>query len=134
MTPRALIYLGAASFLLGGAFLYVKKLEQEQNPPSRQISTSATEVAPESRITVAIRNGSLEGEPVQLQTTVGQPVGLRVLIDQDDEIHLHGIDLTFKLSANQPNLLNLVANQPGAFDLELHGLPITIGVLEVYPE
>lgn len=134
MTPRALIYLGAASLLLGGTFLYLKQIEREQEQAMPESTLSQPVKIPESFTQVRVKNGSLVGEAVRLQTTLGEPIGLEVLIDQDDEIHLHGIDLTFELKANQTNQLTLEAQQTGAFEIELHGLPVTLGVLEVYPK
>lgn len=63
----------------------------------------------------------------------GTPVTISVLSDSADELHLHGYDLHIEVPANTEATLQLVADQAGRFEMELHDSEVMLGVLEVMP-
>ncbi|NJM31970.1 MAG: hypothetical protein HC848_02590 [Limnobacter sp.] len=132
MNKRALVYLGAASLLLAGAFLYLRGKEDWQTE-GRQVVESAIESGSPELPLAVVEAGTLVTEPLRLKTTAGMVVKLLVQSDSNDELHVHGIDLRFPVVADQMNTITFTPNQSGSFELELHDNPVLLGVLEVYP-
>lgn len=129
MNIRALSYLIAFSIALGVAFVYLKAKDSEQ-PAKHDVVVAETPVV----FKVSVIDGVLQSPPLRIQTTVATPVVLEVTIDHADEIHIHGIDLTYPLDAGKTNQITLISEKSGSFELELHEQPVTLGVLEVYPQ
>lgn len=71
--------------------------------------------------------------PAVLRAQVGDQLELTVVSARDDELHLHGYDLTLALQAGQPGTLQFPATHAGRFEIELHRGHAAIGVLEVQP-
>lgn len=130
MNARALSYLIAFSLTLGATFLYVKTKDSAQPPAS---SPEVAAASPAVTYKLEVIDGVLQSAPLRIQTTIGEPVLLEVTVDETDEIHVHGIDKTYRLDVGKANQVRLVSDQTGSFELELHDHPVVLGVLEVYP-
>lgn len=63
----------------------------------------------------------------------GRSVVLTVQSDLEDEVHLHGYDLSKPVGPGRPARIAFRATIPGRFDLELEERGIPIGHLEVRP-
>ncbi len=51
---------------------------------------------------------------------LGDTVDIWIGSDVDDEVHVHGYDLTHDLEAGAPLHLSFVADVPGIFEVEIH--------------
>lgn len=95
-------------------------------------TTMSPEVTTTTRvqIDVEIANGEVAGAET-FEVTLGETVDIWVLSDVDDELHVHGYDLRFDLAAGTPFPLSFVADVPGVFEVETHGLHATLFEIEV---
>ena len=87
-------------------------------------AVASTTAAPDTTTTaepahVAIAAGVPSG-PTVFSYDVGDTVDITVVSDVDDELHVHGYDLVFELTANVPITLDFVADVPGVFEVEIH--------------
>lgn len=83
-------------------------------------------------IEVTVSEGKVEGGgrvPVEL----GSTVRLRVAADVTDEVHVHGYDLTARVTAAEPSELEFTADIPGVFEVELEESGVKLADLEVTP-
>lgn len=64
-------------------------------------------------------DGSVSG-PEVVEVGLGEIVGIWVLSDVDDELHVHGYDLFFPIEAGVPFHLSFAADIPGSFEVEVH--------------
>jgi hypothetical protein len=83
---------------------------------------AAAEPTPDDAEVVAITvsGGEVTGVEPRTEVTLGTRVRLVVTVDAPDELHVHGFDLTEKLSPGQATQLEFVADRPGIFEIELH--------------
>jgi hypothetical protein len=70
-------------------------------------------------VDVAIAGGVASG-PAVFSYDLGDTVDITVISDVDDELHVHGYDLVFALTADLPITLDFVADVPGVFEVEIH--------------
>ncbi len=81
-----------------------------------------------------VRQGRRESGPAVVVLKAGDEVELRVTSDSNDELHLHGYDLSLPLRAGQTGSLRFRAQHSGRFELELHHRHLELAALEVRPE
>lgn len=81
-----------------------------------------------------VRQGRRESGPAVVVLKAGDEVELRVTSDSNDELHLHGYDLSLPLRAGQTGSLRFRAEHSGRFDLELHHRHLALAALEVRPQ
>lgn len=82
---------------------------------------------------LVVKQGRLVSGPAVIQVKQGDEVRLVFLVDQADEIHLHGYDLSLSLLPGAPAELSFTADRAGRFEYELHKSHADLGVLEVHP-
>lgn len=70
-------------------------------------------------VDVVIAGGVASGATV-FSYDVGDTVDITVVSDVDDELHVHGYDLLFDLTAGEALILDFVADVPGVFEVEIH--------------
>jgi hypothetical protein len=63
----------------------------------------------------------------------GEKVKLNIISDISDEAHLHGYDISSKLSSNSTSTLEFLATKSGRFPMELEKNGKEIAIIEVYP-
>lgn len=97
-------------------------------PPPREEGESAART-----FDLVVAGGKLVSGPATIVLTQGDLVVLRVRSDLDDELHLHGYDLTLALRTNKTGSLAFQADRSGRFEFELHHGGVEIGALEVQP-
>lgn len=78
-------------------------------------------VAAEQLFALAILDGRIAESAPTLQVSEGDEVVLELTSDRDLELHLHGYDLSFTLSAGLLALWRIPAVHSGRFPLEAHG-------------
>jgi FtsP/CotA-like multicopper oxidase with cupredoxin domain len=100
-------------------------------PPPAQTETRAgqTETTdaeeppppPEPEVTrIRIRGGSVAGGVKDIEVERGDTVRIVVAADAQDEIHLHGYDITRNAAPGQPARFRFKANLEGVFEVESH--------------
>ncbi len=82
---------------------------------------------------LAVKDGKLLGGNSVISVAQGTPITMRITSDHQDELHLHGYDLTLALPAAEPAELSFVADRSGRFEFELHHAQLDLGALEVQP-
>jgi heme/copper-type cytochrome/quinol oxidase subunit 2 len=99
---------------------------QTETGSDRQTETEVqteTEPAPppEPSVTrIRIRGGQVVGGSKTIEVGRGEPVRLVVAADAQDEIHVHGYDLTQNAAPGAPARFNFRANLEGVFEIESH--------------
>jgi hypothetical protein len=83
-------------------------------------------------IDVYFEGGQVVGEDV-FSFNVGDEVSIWFLSDTDEEVHVHGYDVSFAAKAGTPLEITLVADVPGIFEVELEATHTLLFELEVTP-
>lgn len=79
----------------------------------------------------------LQTQPLSVQSysaKQGQVVIINVQSERQDELHLHGYDLTLDIEPGQLATLEFLAEHAGRFELELHDSHQSLGVIEIQPQ
>jgi hypothetical protein len=85
------------------------------------LPTSASPAPNETVIEVSVMDGRVSPSPDRrVEVSRGQLVRIVVNSDVADEIHVHGYDLEEAVDAGGAATLEFEADQPGAFEVELH--------------
>ncbi len=102
--------------------------------PTTTTEATTTNLAATTTIPIDVyyEGGQLVG-PGRFTFAVGDEVLVRVLSDVDDEIHVHGYDLLFPVTAGVPVEIALTAEVPGIFEVELESSHTLLFELEVTP-
>jgi len=70
-------------------------------------------------VELTVPSGGL-GETIQQDVTLGAAVTLRITTGFDDEVHLHGYELTMETTAGEPVDLVFDAAMAGTYEVESH--------------
>lgn len=92
---------------------------------------SGSTASPQDVIAVTVTHGAISPKPSVHKVHLGDRVELKVTSDQDDEAHLHGYDKEIELKAGTPGTVDITANIPGIFEVELHRSNLQLLQLEV---
>lgn len=87
-------------------------------PTSTSTTASATATTTPA-IDVEFVDGEVIGPDV-FEVELGETVDIWIRSDVDDEIHVHGYDLTYDLRAGELLHVRFVADVPGIFEVEVH--------------
>jgi hypothetical protein len=71
-------------------------------------------------VSVSVQNGKVSPKPHRVPVKEGSRVRLQVTSDVDDELHVHGFDIEEPLDAGHTTTVDLLADQPGVFEVETH--------------
>jgi hypothetical protein len=82
-------------------------------------------------ISVMVSGGKVTPAPAPIDVKLGSSVAIVVLSDVADEVHVHGYDKSFDLEVGQPGQLELTANIPGQFEVELEAAHLLLFELRV---
>lgn len=119
--------------MLGGLFWLLRPATHVPAPAPAAPSVRSAPAEP----TLAIRGGRRVGGPDTIHAVQGDELRIRLVSDQDVELHLHGYDLHLHLRPGVPGELAFVAAHSGRFELELHGAKgahEALTVVEVQPK
>jgi hypothetical protein len=91
-------------------------------------ATTTTEAEPEQPevFQVTIEDGIPKGGVQRWKVDQGDRVAIVVKSDTEGELHLHGYDV------GAPTTLSVVAEDPGAWELEIEDTATPVGTLEVH--
>jgi len=94
-------------------------------------TTTTTPADQPQRVTVRYENGEVVGGLVRADIEEGAEVVLVVHADVEDEVHLHGYDLTAEVAPGQRGRIAFTADEVGEFEVELENLGVPIAELTV---
>jgi len=108
------------------------------NPPgTTSTTTSVPFTDPVIQIVVTITAGEISvvvsGELVEGRVSIdlGSELRIEVIADTDDEVHAHGYDETASVGPTGAAVIEISADIPGIFDVELEGAHLLLLQLEV---
>lgn len=99
-----------------------------QETTTREQKPQKPEVA-----TIVVQGGEPVGGLQDLRFVEGEQIRFRVESDTEDEIHLHGYDVTEAVAPGDPAEFDLEATIPGVFEAELHHAVTQIAEIRVDP-
>ena len=99
---------------------------------TEQVTTTAPAEQPQ-RIVVNVVNAEPVGGVQQVDVEQGRQVMLVVNADVEDEVHLHGYDLSARVAPDHPARITFTADVAGEFEAELEERGVTIVELIVSP-
>lgn len=82
--------------------------------------------------TITVTDGEVKGDR-QISVPVDTELMLEVKADVDEEIHVHGYDITAEVSGGSPAEITFVADTPGTFEVEFEGSGLLLTEIEVTP-
>jgi hypothetical protein len=71
-------------------------------------------------IEVQIADGTVRTGAETVEVSSGEAIRIVVTSDVDDELHVHGVDETAVIVADEPTSLELVFDEPGVYEVETH--------------
>ena len=86
---------------------------------TQQTTTSTPKPKPEAP-TITVEDGQPVGGVQELEFGEGDQMRFIVESNVEDEVHMHGYDVTEEVAPGQPARFELEASIPGVFELELH--------------
>lgn len=135
-----MILLGVAVLAIAAAIAIVASGEEDQaDAPAVATSptgpTGATGATGTARSKPKVDRGPLleSGEITEIEADKGETVRFRARSETDEEIHVHGYDITKQLPAGETVYFKFKADLDGVFEIELHGTGEQIGELTVNP-
>lgn len=84
-------------------------------------------------VTVEVKNAEPVGGIVRADIKQGTEVMLMVTSDVEDEVHVHGYDLSAEVAPGQPAHISFLADIAGEFEVELEERTVPIAELTVAP-
>lgn len=82
-------------------------------------------------MTIEVRNATVVGGPVRVETRLGEQLRIVVSSDLADEVHIHGYDRRAQVGAGGQVAIELKADIPGVFEMELEKRRLRLGQLVV---
>jgi FtsP/CotA-like multicopper oxidase with cupredoxin domain len=108
--------------------------EAETDSETEAETETVTETNPELEVVVIrVEGGEAKGGANTITVKQGDRVRIRVVVDEPQEIHLHGYEIEQEAAPARPALFAFKADLEGIFDLETHLTDAKIGKLVVEP-
>ncbi|WP_353177397.1 hypothetical protein [Salinisphaera sp. T5B8] len=121
---RSVIFITANVVVLGGlAWVLAPRSANDAPAPDKTVHAA-----------FVVRQAKRVSGPPVIRTQTGAHLQIEVESDRDDELHLHGYDRSWPLSAGELASASLVLDRAGRFALELHHADIELTTLEVQPQ
>ncbi len=131
------LILGAVLIVVLAALFLILKPGDSDDSSDPVVTNSATETQeqpatkkakpkPPPVPTVVIKNGEPVDGVLGIEVDQGDQIKFKVESDVDEEIHVHGYDISKDVSAGGSTTLSFPADLPGIYEaeLELSGVPI----------
>jgi hypothetical protein len=100
-------------------------------PSATPSPTPTPPAAADVVINVTVTAGKVTTDKSRVKIKRGQSVALTITSDRADELHVHGYDITEKLTAGKPTTVTFEANLNGVWEVELHDAHKVLVRLEV---
>lgn len=94
-------------------------------------TTTAAAEPERTIIEITVRDGKVRVTKGSLRVSKGERVTITVKADVEDEVHLHGYDLATRTAPGHPAKITFVADQRGAFIIELEDRHLHLVTLRV---
>lgn len=129
----ALALAGCLSVLVPGCAAGDDDAGTAASDPTSAASTSsaASSGADVQLIEIEVADGQVDVAADRVEVALGARVVLAVTSDAADEVHVHGYDRSAELTPGRRTTLELTADSPGLFEVELHGSGLLLVQLEV---
>ena len=128
-----------------GAFLALRPEDEDSEPAPRTTTQAETTTGAETTTeeqppeepsepeveTIRVRGGQPVGGVQTIEVEQGETARFRVSTETPQEVHLHGYDLEEASTAERPAEFSFEADEPGIFEIEIHGTGTQIGELKV---
>jgi hypothetical protein len=119
--PAALLLFAMAALLLAGC----------GSGGGEAVSGGTTDREPVETFEVVVKGGAVVGGPQAFKVGAGDVVRISVESDERDELHVHGIDATAQIEADETTDVTVFIDDPGTYEVELHDTGALLGKLEV---
>lgn len=131
MTPPIARLLVPALALLVAAGCAAGPQQPAAPAPSAAPAPAAPAAAAPQTVTLAWAGGTVTGDTGTVAVPAGSQVRIRVSSDVAEEAHLHGYDREVQIPAGGTATIELTADIPGEFELELHHSGEKLATLQV---
>jgi hypothetical protein len=71
-------------------------------------------------VDIRVTGNRVEPPASRVEVNAGEPLRLTVTSDVDNELHIHGVNITRTVRAGQPLTVEFVTQQAGTYEVELH--------------
>ena len=82
-------------------------------------------------IEAKVAGSTVETASRRVRIDLGEKVRIRVEADRNEEVHLHGYDLSREVAPGRPAVLDFTADAPGVFEVELEQARLKLFELQV---
>jgi sirohydrochlorin ferrochelatase len=82
-------------------------------------------------IEATVTGDNVETASRRVRIDRGQKVRIRVQADRGEEVHVHGYDLSADVAPGRPAVIDLTADAPGVFEVELEQAKLKLFELQV---
>lgn len=82
-------------------------------------------------IEAKVTGSTVETASRRVRIDLGEKVRIRVEADRNEEVHLHGYDLSKDVAPGRPAVLDFTADAPGVFEVELEQARLKLFELQV---
>jgi FtsP/CotA-like multicopper oxidase with cupredoxin domain len=100
-------------------------------PRSTSGETTTTAGFAGTVIEVKVTGSKVETASRRVRVDRGEKVRIRVEADRNEEVHLHGYDLSEDVTPGRPATIDFTANAPGVFEVELEQAHLKLFELQV---
>jgi FtsP/CotA-like multicopper oxidase with cupredoxin domain len=98
---------------------------------SGQVTTTTTEGFSGTLIEVRVTGDRVDTASRRVRVDRGATVRIRVQADRDEEVHVHGYDLSRPVAPGRPAVIEFTADAPGVFEVELEEASLRLFELQV---
>ncbi|NHC45810.1 cupredoxin domain-containing protein [Motilibacter aurantiacus] len=99
--------------------------------PAADQPAAAVTAEPSKVVTVSVQDGKVVPEPTTVTVKTGDVVRIDATSDQEDTVHVHGIDAELSLDPDVPGQLTFVAKPSGSYEVETHESGLLLFRLDV---
>jgi hypothetical protein len=78
-----------------------------------------------------VTGNKVETASRRVRVDLGQTVRIRVQSDRNEEVHVHGYDLSRPVAPGKPATIGFTADAPGVFEVELEQAKLKLFELQV---
>jgi FtsP/CotA-like multicopper oxidase with cupredoxin domain len=100
-------------------------------PSSASEAPTTTEGFAGTVIEAKVTGSTVETASRRVRVDRGEKVRIQVEADRNEEVHLHGYDLSSDVAPGKPAIIDFTADAPGVFEIELEQARLKLFELQV---
>jgi FtsP/CotA-like multicopper oxidase with cupredoxin domain len=100
-------------------------------PSSASEAPTTTEGFAGTVIEAKVTGSTVETASRRVRVDRGEKVRIQVEADRNEEVHLHGYDLSSDVAPGKPAIIDFTADAPGVFEVELEQARLKLFELQV---